>query len=189
VVLYVVWRIYKGTSQTLTSLLSRHDAVGLLSYYYLASALFAVAVTGVQAYGPEDVVHFISVPYVASMIPVLTFLGLLQGPLNSLYAVEWGIILAILVRIWVEVARDFPRATFAKILTIASLSTLPALYFSSQFRTNYYSSLAFFGFSAIPFFVTCIIVAVLHLIIWRSMHSARITSLREKIGRITSQGR
>ncbi|MGD0423089.1 MAG: hypothetical protein ABSA92_06480 [Candidatus Bathyarchaeia archaeon] len=179
---YVVYQIFKRTSQTLTSLLSRHDAIGLLSYYYLASGLLAVIVTGIQVYGPADMVHFISVPYVEPIIPILTFLGLSRGPIQALYAFEWGIIVAILVRIWVQVDHDFPRASFTKTLTIASFFTLLVLYFSAQVKENYYTSLALFGFTAIPFFVTCMIVAMLHLIIWKSIHSPRFTSLKEKIG-------
>jgi hypothetical protein len=163
---YLAWRwLFKPVSKSLTDLLTRRDAVGVLSCYYLAGALFSVVLMGIAAYGAGGLVEWLSIPYAeslaAALSPVLSFFDL---PVTSFKAVMHlmllGVAFAMLSRILVAIDPGFPRTAFSKTLTAISFLTIPALAVSPKFAETYYLSLASIGFSVIPFFAFCIVVGL-----------------------------
>jgi hypothetical protein len=169
-IVYAVWRwLFKPTTSKIMDLLTRRDFVGLLSYYYLTGALFAVVLMGVAAYGPESTIEWLSIPYVGSLAgilsPVSWFFGLSMTSFKvTLHLMLIGVVLAMLSRILLAIDPSLPRDVFSKTLTAISLLTLPALAASPKFAQDYYVSLASIGFSAIPFFAFCVTVSLIHSI-------------------------
>jgi len=167
---YAVWRwLFKPTTRKIADLLTRRDFVGLVSYYYLAGALFAVVLMGVAAYGPESTIEWLSIPYVGSLTGILSPLSSLFGLSMTSFKVTLhlmliGVVLAMLSRILLAIDPSLPRDAFSKTLTAISFLTLPALAASPKFAQDYYLSLASIGFSAIPFFAFCVTVSLIHSI-------------------------
>jgi hypothetical protein len=172
-VAYAIWRwLFKPTVNTLADLLTRRDSAGLLSYYFLAGALFAVVLMGIAAYGPKSIVEWLSLPYAQSLAsalsPLLLFLGLSVNSFKEvLHLMLLGVIFAMLSRVLVAIEPSFPRAAFAKTLTAISFLTIPALAVSPKFSETYYLSLASIGFSVIPFLAFCVIASLADWVVSR----------------------
>lgn len=188
-VVYGVWRwLFKPTTRKIADLLTRRDFVGLVSYYYLTGALFAVVLMGVAAYGPEGTIEWFSIPYVGSLTGILSPLSSLFGLSMTSFKVTLhlmliGVVLAMLSRILLALDPSLPRGAFSKTLTAISFLTLPALAASPKFAQDYYLSLASIGFSVIPFFAFCVAVSLIH-----SVGVMLVTSLRARAVTVSKNG-
>jgi hypothetical protein len=188
---YVVWRVlYDPASRELARLLTRSDLTGLIYYYYLAGALFAVTLIGISAYGPESMMQWLSIPYVAPVLPYLALFGVTQSSMKvAIHLMILGVVLAIVTRLWNWMRIGFRRGTFSKMLTLISLWTLLALLWSPKLSDNYYAAVSAIGFSLIPFFAVCIVTALGHWSLARLLDSVskRTSASHYSITKVRSQ--
>lgn len=186
--IFVVLQIHGRTSRKLSRLLLGTDLVGLLSYYYLAGALYWITLTGIATYGPKEFAQFFSVPYSETLItPITSLFGLFPGSeLDVLYLAELGVTLAILTRLWVIFSHNFPYEAFAKALTLVSIASILALSASPKITANYYASLAVMGFSAIPFFALSVVVALVHWGMGRYLGRRKVNVREELVRHLNS---